>query len=242
MRKSRLIIVLLILVLFLFGCTQNKSSNEVEPIEKVPEDTEQEATSEDDNESDKKINISTSTGAAYSNDKIPSEIKEEVDNLNNEFIEHVIKNDADYVESHIYNQELQTHEDIVEVVKLYSDIIREDIQYSILGQYYFVVDANGNSSRSMTVSDDGEYIVSTTAMTGEIFISFIIIESVDKDTLLTLEFVREDTDWQIRALYLNDYSYFDMNALDFYEKAQICADNNRPLSAFFVYVHLCLYY
>ena len=117
----------------------------------------------------------------------------------------------------------------------YKEIIADDTAYSILDEYYFVVQADGTSSNSMAVSDDGEYIVYTAALDGEIYISFLLIEKQYYTLLLTIERVREDENWGIRTLYINDYSYYQMNAAGFYETAKVLSDKGHVITSYSIH-------
>jgi len=179
---------------------------------------------------------STSAGAVYSNDSIPEKISAEIDSLNQEFMEDIIKQNKDNIENSLYPKEAYLF-DVNDTMSSYKEIIADDTAYSILDEYYFVVQADGTSSNSMAVSDDGEYIVYTAALDGEIYISFLLIEKQYYTLLLTIERVREDENWGIRTLYINDYSYYQMNAAGFYETAKVLSDKGHTLSAFlYMYV------
>ena len=180
--------------------------------------------------------VSYSKGAVYSGEKIPAEVKTEVDELVAAFIGSIAEKNSDYLKDMLYEPNAQTQKDIDAVVASYSESIKKDTEYSTMEEYYFITSSNGSSSRTMAESNDGEYTVSTQAINGEIYISFIILAGSEKETLLTIEHVREVTEWKIRQTYINNYSFYGMNLLDVYEKAKEYYANSQLLSAL-VYIY-----
>ena len=173
----------------------------------------------------------SSQGAVYSTDILPAETKDEIDALNDELIEKLLEADKEYLENIIYSEEKDLT-NINELTAVYSQIFASGIDYRILDQYYFIVTAQGGSSNTMAVSDDNTYIVSTRALTGDIFISLLVFKYENHETLLTIEYVKEAVKWELRTLYAGEYSYYGDTALDSIAKAQDLSEQGQHLSAF----------
>lgn len=179
------------------------------------------------------IEVSTSQGAVTTNEGIPADIQAEIEEMNSILIDKIIAGDSAYVES-ITHPENTNSVDFEYFMSIYSENITKDSKIDILDEYYFTIEAQGDSSNTMAVSDDGNYIISTKAVNGEISISFLIIEQENKQLLLTVEYIRDNANWYIRTLHLNVYTYYGLTPQHYYETANICNEEERYLSAFLI--------
>lgn len=177
-------------------------------------------------------------GASYVDNEINKKIIEEINKLDEELVDAIIKNDAKTIVN-MFNPVLNMSEAaIAGIIKPYSEIMT-DSNYEYLGRYYFETIKFSKASRAVTTSANGEYDIIVEAIDGEIFVSLIKYRYEHVEELLSVEYIREDGDWTIRDFSLIPYTYNGENALDHYKKAQEFYDAEEYLMAY-LHIHTAL--
>lgn len=218
MKKITIIILVMLMVPFA-GCRYNLSH----PISYI------------DNDTNEAVEIPRKEfGASYLDNKINKKIIEEINKLDEEVVNAIVNNDAKTIVNMLAPDLNISEEAITGIIKPYSKIIT-DSNYEYLGRYYFETIKFSQASRAVTTSANGEYDIIVEAIDGEIFVSLIKCRYEHVEELLSVEYIREDGDWNIRDFSLIPYTYNGENALDHYKKAQEFYDAGEYMMA---YLHI----
>lgn len=164
------------------------------------------------------VSVSSSTGMIMVNDQIPKDLREELHAEDQIFIQHIISKDADSISSMLRPSSGTSKSDLVQMVDVYSEYLT-DRNTHYLEEYLFSTEAQGVGSNVMSPSPNYPFLVYAPAETGYVAISLILIEQGAKNMLLTIVRMRAADKWEIFSTFINDYSYYGMNAVDLYEQA-----------------------
>ncbi len=173
---------------------------------------------------------SESSGVVYKNDTIPDDILSEIKVLDETFIESVYSNDADLIYDRVSDKINNKEEQVPVIIDMFHNKF-EDKEYYYLDTYYIISETTGVTGRILAESENREYLVSSNAINGEIFISLILFEFPHEEVMLTLMYTRRNDDWEIETFYMNDYTFWGMNSLDFLDKSNNMIKEEKMLPA-----------
>ena len=167
------------------------------------------------------VGVSAGAGSAKidHNDEINKEILDSVKILDDKVLDSIKNNDADKI-LEISSEAFKKESGKLNEWLANANESEKNRVFDYQDRYYCNVDKVGKFNLNVNTLKDDPFYITVEAASKDIFVSLIKSTSNKDDSLLSLIYIKEQGEWKLRTLTIDNYSYGGMNAIDLYEKAK----------------------
>lgn len=167
------------------------------------------------------------------NDEIDQAVLDAITAIDDQVIENIKNNDADAIFEMSSEDLKKESSNIANVIGEIHEIAK-DQSFAYQGRYYSKVKKLGDYSFTVNTLDNDPFFIHMNAVAPEIFVSLLKTNSDINDCLLSLIYVKQESDWKLWTLFIGEYSYHGMTAADLYEKAKTTAAQGTAPAALYL--------
>jgi hypothetical protein len=168
----------------------------------------------------------------WMNDKINSDVKKQIAELNNKLFKGIMDKDINAVKSLLSPELLKRSGNRLDTLVTNTGQIYNAKEYGLLDEFY-TKHHIGNFIDSLKTNkgDSTDYVITYRAMNEEMYTSVMVTKNLPVNCLILAVYGKYGSDWKLNVLQIGEYSIFNKTAPDYYKIAKDVYANGSVLDA-----------
>lgn len=175
-------------------------------------------------------NVGLSKG--WKNENIDTENKQQIKTLNDKLFKAIGNKDELSLRMIMSDSLIQKAGDIGKLLNQISTYYKAD-SYRIIDEYYTNNSTIGIGNNAISgISGDNDYVVRYLAQNEEMYVSLILPNGFDNESLMLAIYGKYKNEWKLNILQFGQYSLFKKNAPEYYKIAKSSYDKSHLIDAY----------